>query len=129
MKRRLRPDQEARLKRVRWLARILDEVFRIPGTKIRFGLDGILGLVPVAGDVACSLVSLYIIRESARLGAPGPILLQMTFNVAADLVVGAVPVAGDLADLAWKANLKNVQLLEAWLEEQNRTENQPVIDV
>jgi hypothetical protein len=109
------PQDEARLKRVRLLSRLLDEQFRIPGTTQRLGLDGLLGLIPGVGDAAGTLLSTYILYEAIRLGAPKAVLLRMVANIGIDTVVGAIPVVGDIFDVAWKANKKNAALLHAYL--------------
>ena len=112
------PQDEARLKRVRVLSRLLDEQFRIPGTTQRIGLDGLLGLIPGVGDAAGALLSTYILYEAIRLGTPTSVLLRMVANIGIDTVVGAIPVAGDIFDIAWKANKKNAALLHAYLAAQ-----------
>ena len=109
------PQNEARLERVRLLSRLLDEQFRIPGTTYRVGLDGLLGLIPGIGDAAGALLSAYILYEAIRLGAPKTVLLRMGANIGIDTVVGAIPVMGDIFDIAWKANKKNAALLHAYL--------------
>ena len=108
-------DAAARLARLRRLAWLLDASFRLPGTRFRFGLNGLLGLAPVAGDALLGLVSLYIVWEARRLGAPSPLLARMLGNVAVEVVGGSVPVLGDVFDMAFKANLRNLDLLERWL--------------
>ena len=109
---------EARLKRIRLLSRLLDEQFRIPGTTYRVGLDGLLGLIPGVGDAAGALVSTYILYEAIRLGAPSTVLLRMIANIGIDAVGGAIPVVGDIFDMAWKTNKKNAALLHAYLASQ-----------
>jgi hypothetical protein len=109
---------EARLKRVRLLSRLLDEQFRIPGTTYRVGLDGLLGLLPGAGDAIGALLSAYILYEAIRLGAPKTVLLRMVTNIGIDTLGGAIPVVGDIFDVAWKANKKNAALLHAYLASQ-----------
>lgn len=99
----------ARLKRLAWL---LDSAIPLPGG-YRIGLDGLIGLVPGLGDVVAALLSSYIVVEAARLRVPASVLLRMGLNVALELIIGAVPVAGDLFDFAFKANERNVRLLEA----------------
>lgn len=99
---------------MRDLARVLDEAIRIPGTNIRIGLDALLGLLPVGGDVAGGLFSGLIILQAARSGAPTPVLGRMLANVAIDVVLGAIPLIGDIFDVAWRANSRNVRLLESW---------------
>jgi hypothetical protein len=113
------PQTTARLKRVRLLSRLLDEQFRIPGTTYRLGLDGLLGLIPGVGDAAGALLSAYILYEAMRLGTPRTLLLRMVANIGIDTVVGAVPVVGDIFDVAWKANKKNSALLHAYLASQH----------
>ena len=112
------PQDEARLKRVRVLSRLLDEQFRIPGTTQRIGLDGLLGLIPGVGDAVGALLSTYILYEAIRLGAPKTVLLRMVANIGIDTVVGAIPVVGDIFDIVWKANKKNAALLQAYLASQ-----------
>lgn len=99
---------------MRDLARVLDEAIRIPGTNIRIGLDALLGLLPGGGDVAGGLFSGLIILQAARSGAPAPVLGRMLANVAIDVVLGAIPIIGDVFDVAWRANTRNVRLLESW---------------
>jgi len=107
-----------RLGAARTLSRLLDRQFRVPGTSIRFGLDPLLGLLPVGGDVIGALSSGYILYVGWRSGAPGALLGRMLANVAVDTVVGSIPVLGDLFDAGWKANVRNVALLEEWLGEE-----------
>lgn len=110
-----REDQEAVLERVRFFARVMDSYIHLPGG-YTLGVEGIIGLVPGIGDAVGSLFALYIPYEAYRLNAPDHIILKMLGNVAIDALFGAVPVLGDLFDIAWKANLRNVALLEEWLE-------------
>lgn len=102
--------------RLRKLAYWLDDRFRIPGTNWRVGLDGLIGLIPGVGDTVTSALAAYIILEAKRLGVPTGTLLRMVGNVLGDYVVGTIPVVGDLIDLRWKANRKNIELLNAHLE-------------
>ena len=99
------------VQRLERLATLLDSEFRVPGTRFRFGVDGLVGLVPGIGDAAGLAISSYIVLEAWRLGAPPPILMRMVANLALDSVVGSVPIAGDLFDMAWKANKRNMNLL------------------
>jgi hypothetical protein len=112
------PQNETRLKRIRLLSHLLDEQFRIPGTTYRIGLDGLLGLIPGVGDAAGALLSIYILYEAMRLGTSRPVLLRMIANIGIDAVGGAVPIVGDIFDMAWKANKKNAALLHAYLASQ-----------
>ena len=98
--------------RVLRTARRMDALVRIPGTNMRVGLDSLLGLVPVAGDVLALLPSLWILWHARRLGARRRTLARMAANVALDAGIGTIPLAGDLFDLFYKANLRNVALLE-----------------
>ena len=109
-------DRHHVLKRMRWLADLFDDRFRLPGTNRHFGLDGILGLFPAVGDVVSGLVSLYLAAEGLRFGMPFSRLLRMGFNVLIDMTLGAIPLIGDLFDFAWKANQKNVRIVLDHLE-------------
>jgi hypothetical protein len=101
--------------RVRRLARVMDSAVGIPGTRLRFGLDAVLGLIPGVGDVVGAAASGYIVLAAARLGAPASVVLRMLLNVVVDTVVGAVPLLGDLFDLGFRSNARNVALLERHL--------------
>jgi hypothetical protein len=101
---------------LRGLTRILDEAIRIPGTNIRLGLDALLGLIPGGGDVATGILSALVIVQSARLGAPSSVLARMVGTVVIDVAVGSIPLLGDLFDVAFRANSKNLRLLESWLD-------------
>ncbi len=105
------------IRRARALARILDTAVGIPGTKIRLGLDPVLGLVPGAGDVASAMLSAYIVLVAANKGAPRPVIWRMLGNIAVDTALGSVPVLGDLFDVAFKSNIRNVELLERYAVE------------
>jgi di/tricarboxylate transporter len=100
------------LKNMEHLARLMDAQFRIPGTNFRFGLDGLIGLIPGAGDLSTFAVSGYMIWIMAKNGASGYLLSRMVLNVLIDAVVGAVPILGDLFDIAFKANMRNMRLMQ-----------------
>jgi hypothetical protein len=100
-----------RLHRLSWL---LDECIRLPGGW-RIGLDGIVGLVPGVGDAMAALVSSYFVWTAYRVGAPGRVLRRMSMNILLELVLGSVPLVGDLFDFAFKANVRNYRLLEEYL--------------
>jgi hypothetical protein len=114
------PDHRS-IERLRQLAHLLDDRFRIPGTSYRVGLDGLIGLVPGVGDAVTTLLSLYIVLEARRLGVPLTKLGRMGLNVGVDAVLGAVPLLGDLFDVAFKANRRNVALLLDHLDANRRT--------
>jgi hypothetical protein len=100
------------LERVRALARLLDSAVRIPGTNIRFGADSIVGLIPGLGDMAGAVLSGYIVLVATRLGVPPSVVTRMLLNIGVDTLAGSVPLVGDLFDVGWKANQKNVALIE-----------------
>ncbi len=97
--------------RVEWLSEFLDTKFRLPVLGYRFGWDSILGLIPGVGDVASAVMSLYLIAEAWRAGAGAGMVARMLYNVAIDTILGAVPLFGDIFDFAFKANLRNANLL------------------
>jgi uncharacterized protein DUF4112 len=102
----------ARVARLRRLAVLLDDSIPIPGTRFRIGVEAIVGLLPGAGDLAGGAFSLYILLQAARMGVPRPLLVRMATNLLVDVVVGAVPILGDLFDAGFKANMRNLDLLE-----------------
>jgi hypothetical protein len=106
-------DKPSALQRVRLVSHLLDNAIPIPGTRFRFGLDPILGLLPGAGDFVGAALSAYIVIEAARFGLPKEVLTQMVTNLVLDSVGGSLPVIGDVFDTTWKANSRNLALLEA----------------
>ena len=105
---------------IRRVSRMLDSGLAVPGTAIRYGLDPILGLIPVLGDFVSPLFAIGVLWQARDLGIPKIVQLRMIFNVAIDAFVGIVPVAGDLFDFAWKANDMNMALLERHAYEEHR---------
>lgn len=103
------------------LARLLDQAFRVPGTSWRFGLDPLLGLVPGAGDLISAAIGAYGILLAAQLGAPSSLMARMALNLFVDTAIGSIPIAGDLFDFGFKANMRNRILLERWVAEPRRT--------
>jgi NADH:ubiquinone oxidoreductase subunit 5 (subunit L)/multisubunit Na+/H+ antiporter MnhA subunit len=103
---------DPRFKNLDVLAKLMDSQFRIPGTNIRFGLDALIGLVPGAGDFVSFLVSSYLVSNAINKGASGYVLSRMVLNIVVDALVGAIPVLGDIFDVAFKANQRNVKLLQ-----------------
>ena len=112
----------ASLERSRALARLLDSAVRVPGTRFRIGIDPILGLVPGVGDAAATVLSLHLLATATQLRAPAPVIARMGLNVAVDALIGAIPFAGDAFDFVWKANRRNLRLLERWLERPERVQ-------
>jgi hypothetical protein len=108
--------REQRLARLDAIAKLLDVAFIVPGTNIRYGVDGLIGLVPIIGDIVTTAISLWLVREARALGAPWHITARMLGNVAVDGVVGLVPVAGDAFDVMFRANMRNVRMLKRWLD-------------
>jgi uncharacterized protein DUF4112 len=118
------PVHEERLRRARAeiqaIAWLLDGTFRVPGTSFRFGLDPIIGLVPAAGDLVSGAVGFYLIARAVQFGLPRIVVARMVANTVLDLVVGAVPLLGDLFDFAYRSNARNMQLFEEYAIEPER---------
>ena len=106
---------EKRLANLRRLAWLIDGAFHIPFTRFRFGLNSVIGLAPAAGDAVLAAISLYIVNEARHLGVPGPLLGKMMMNVAVEALGGAVPLVGDVFDMTFKANLRNLAIIEEHL--------------
>lgn len=125
----LSPEMERRAARERleWLAWALDSAVRIPGTNVTLGADALLGLIPGVGNLATTAVSGWLIREAWRLGVPRRTIARMVANVAMDSAISAVPLVGNVADVFWKANRKNMALLAEHLGAP-RGKASPVID-
>jgi hypothetical protein len=107
----VKSNQKEALSNLDKLAKLMDSQFRIPGTNIRFGWDALIGLIPGAGDVTTFLVSGYMIVVLSENGASGFVLARMALNIVIDALLGAIPVVGDLFDIAFKANQRNMTLL------------------
>lgn len=112
--------REQRFARIDALSKLLDVAFVLPGTNIRYGIDGLVGLIPVVGDLLTSAISLWIVREARSLGAPRHVVARMLGNVALDGVVGLVPFVGDAFDVLFRANIRNMRLLKKWMDKQPR---------
>jgi uncharacterized protein DUF4112 len=110
--------REQRLARLDALAKLLDIAFILPGTKVRYGVDGIIGLIPVVGDIITTAISLWVVREARALGAPWHITARMLGNVALHGVIGAVPAVGDAFDVMFRVNMRNMRMLRRWLDRQ-----------
>lgn len=104
------------LVRLRAITQLFDQAFAVPGTKWRFGLDALLGLVPGVGDITGALVAVYALHVARDLRAPAAIQLHMLTNIALDALVGSIPLLGDLFDFAFKAQTRNLALLDGWLQ-------------
>jgi hypothetical protein len=112
--------REQRLARLEAIAKLLDVAFILPGTNIRYGIDGLIGLIPVVGDIITTAISLWLVREARALGAPWHVTARMLGNVALDGAVGLVPLAGDAFDVMFRANVRNIRLLRRWMDKQPR---------
>jgi Domain of unknown function (DUF4112) len=108
-------DVPSRIRRVRVLAKLLDNSISVPGTRFKFGFDAIIGLIPGVGDVLGAILSGYIVLEAARSEVPPFMLARMLVNIGIDTLLGSIPVAGDVFDAVWKSNLMNAALLEQHL--------------
>ncbi|WP_347330378.1 DUF4112 domain-containing protein [Marinimicrobium locisalis] len=107
-----------KLERLAWY---LDSAFRIPGTQVRLGVDPLIGLVPVVGDAVSALLSCYILNEASRLGVPRSLLVRMGFNILVDATLGAIPLVGDIFDVTWRANRRNLMLLQSFQDQPQQT--------
>ena len=116
-----RPGERETRQRLEFLAWLLDSSIPIPGTRFTIGVDALIGLFPFVGDLIGVVASSYILKEAHRLGVGRTILARMAFNVAVEGVIGIVPFLGDAFDAAWKANVRNVRLLNAWAERPRET--------
>jgi hypothetical protein len=106
---------------LRTITQLFDQAFAIPGTKWRFGLDALFGLVPGLGDIAGAMVAVYAMQVARQLNAPTAVRLHMLSNIALDALIGMVPIAGDLFDFAFKAQTRNLALLDAYLAAPHKT--------
>ena len=117
MIKRQQPPVAKELREMEFIARWMDAKFRLPGTNFRFGLDGILGLIPGIGDLSTFAISGYLTLLMARNGASGYVLARMILNIVIDAALGAIPLIGDLFDFVHKANLKNMRLMRQYYVE------------
>lgn len=113
-------DEEAQLVVLRGIAKVMDEVVTIPNTNLKVGLDALIGLIPVVGDLSSAAIGGYILRAAAQLGVPTIVLARMLLNLAIDAALGFIPVVGDYLDILYKANAKNARLVVEAVE--NRKE-------
>jgi hypothetical protein len=112
-------DPQAVRMRVEALEKLLERAFHIPGTKIPFGLDSIIGLVPVLGDLITAAMGAYMVWEARNLGMSKWQLIRMTANVGIDTAIGAIPIVGDAFDLVWRSNTKNLRIIKKHLDKHN----------
>ena len=115
----------ASLKRIERFAVWTDSLFRIPFTQIRFGLDSIIGLVPVLGETIGFILSMYLIVESYKLGLPLSLKIKMLRNAALDWLIGIVPILGDIGDIAFKANMRNMEILVGYVNSEYQRRHNP----
>jgi hypothetical protein len=114
---------ETELAQLRQLSHLWDQAIGIPGTKWRIGLESIIGLLPIGGDWIGLVMSSYILFHAVKFNLPRSIMVRMVINILIDAIVGAVPILGDLFDTTWKANTKNVNLLEAHLKSPQKSQS------
>ena len=115
---------EEKLIRLKLLSKRLDNNFTIPGTKVKIGLDPIMGAIPIIGDLIGALLSTYIMYSGIKMGVPRSVVAQMATNIALDFTIGWIPIIGDIFDIIWKSNKRNVKLIEEAMmtkEEGDRT--------
>ena len=105
---------EEKLVRLRQLSKNLDESFTIPGTNVKFGMDAILGLVPGGGDLVSGIFSLYMLRAAIKMNLPKRAILSMLANLVLDTTIGIIPVAGDIFDIFWKSNKRNMNIIDKY---------------
>lgn len=122
-------DRQKLIARLRKIAYLFDDAVKIPGTNITLGWDAVLGLVPFVGDATTTAVSAYFLWEAKRLGASRWTMVKMVGNVLTDFVVGLVPLVGDLADIGFRANRRNMRLLEKELDRIERESKQSEVGV
>ncbi len=108
----VRPPRPSRLDELRRWAVLLDSQFKVPGTNVRFGLDAILGIVPGLGDLVAPVFTVILLGTALKMRVPAVVLARMVLNAGIDMVLGLVPIAGDVGDVFWKADLRNMALLE-----------------
>ena len=111
------------------LAELLDSKFKIPGTQIRFGIDPIIGLIPGVGDWLAGVASLYFLLHAAARKAKAGVLLRMLLNILIDIIIGTIPLLGEIFDVGWKANIRNAELLNQLEENPKETEQRSMLMV
>jgi Domain of unknown function (DUF4112) len=114
------------LERLRAIAQLFDQAFAVPGTRWRFGIDALFGLIPGLGDLVGAMVGVYALHVARRLRTPAAIQLHMLANIALDALIGTVPLLGDLFDFVFKAQTRNLALLDAWMDTPHETTRRSV---
>ena len=112
MNKEIEEQNEERLLRLKLLSNRLDEIITIPGTKYKIGSDPIIGAIPIIGDLLGSIISIYILYSGSKMGLSTKIISKMCLNIGIDFVFGLIPIIGDIFDIGWKANKRNVKLIE-----------------
>lgn len=113
--------QKQDFRQIEWISKLMDAQFTVPGTNFKFGLDGIIGLIPGAGDISTFAISAYLLSIMAKNGASGYVMARMVVNVIIDAIFGMIPVLGDIFDIAFKANMRNLKLMrEHYVEGRHR---------
>jgi len=112
MTKEIEEQNEEKLIRLKLLSNRLDEIITIPGTKYKIGIDPIIGIIPVVGDLLGSIISIYIIYSGSKMGLSSRVVAKMGLNLGLDFVIGLTPFLGDILDMGWKANKRNVELIE-----------------
>jgi hypothetical protein len=109
------------LNRLRFITRLFDDYFRVPGTRIGFGLDALLGLIPGVGDIVAAVVGVYALRVARSFNAPNVIQMHMLVNIALDASIGSIPIIGDVFDFFYRAQSRNLALIEDWVSTPHKT--------
>jgi len=112
MNKEIEEQNEERLLRLKLLSKRLDEIITIPGTKYKIGSDPIIGAIPVVGDLIGSIISIYILYSGSKMGLSAKVISKMCLNIGIDFIFGLIPIIGDVFDMGWKANKRNVKLIE-----------------
>jgi hypothetical protein len=106
-----REDRIRKIRRIHGIARLMDTAIQIPGTRIRFGADSVIGLIPGIGDAGGAVIGLFIVNEARRLGLPNHKLVAMLANIGFDTFGGSIPIIGDLFDIYYKSNWRNLEIV------------------
>jgi|TARA_B110000263_G_C15271150_1_gene493562 hypothetical protein len=119
MNKEIEEQNEEKLLRLKLLSNRLDEIITIPGTKYKVGADPIIGAIPVVGDVVGSIISIYILYSGSKMGLSSLVIAKMGLNIGLDFIIGLIPIIGDIFDMGWKANKRNVELIENNINQSN----------